>query len=372
MVLIQVRIPILDCLCLSLLAWSGLAGASTFPLPDDGSTIVGEIRVVLPTPDNTLLDIARHFDVGYDEITNANPGLSVWTPGAGVQVVVPTRYILPPKPWKGIVVNISQRRLFYFPPVKKGQRAEVVTYPIGIAREGWSTPLGETKLVAKYKDPAWFVPKSIREEHRQESGEELPEYFPPGPDNPMGMLALKTGFPGIFIHATNRPWGIGLRVSHGCLHLYPEDAAEIFPNIAVGTPIRFIDEPFVIGLDKRRWYASTYLPVTEYPVLLGNYTRLVNALIPALNDMAAMRASERVDFDWDRLHWLSENWVSLLHPIQLGMPPVAETITKLPTERYEYEPYGIDANTAALPGYEPGMPQLREPLPTQSVGPESH
>lgn len=365
------HIPISDCLCLSLLALSGLVGASTFPLPDDGSTIVGEIRVVMPTPDNTLLDIARHFDVGYDEISNANPGMSVWTPGVGATVVVPTRYILPPKPWKGIVVNISQRRLFYFPPVKKGQRAEVVTYPIGIAREGWSTPLGDTRLVAKYKDPSWFVPKSIREEHRQESGEELPEYFPPGPDNPMGMLALKTGLPGIFIHATNRPWGVGLRVSHGCLHLYPEDAAEIFPNIAVGTSIRFIDEPFVFGVDKRKWYATTYLPVTEYSVLLGNYTRLVNSLTPAINGMGAMRASERLDFDWDRLRWLSENWVSIPHPIQLGMPPVAESIAAIPVERYEYEPYGIDANTAALPGYEPGLLQPRDTLPELPAAPES-
>lgn len=360
----QVRIPVFDYLMLSLLACSGLTAASTFPLPDDGSTIVGEIRVVTPTPDNTLLDIARHFDVGYDEITNANPGMSVWTPGQGAQVVVPTRYILPPKPWKGIIVNISQRRMYYFPPVKKGQRAEVVTYPIGIAREGWSTPLGETKLVAKYKDPAWFVPKSIREEHRQESGEELPEYFPPGPDNPMGMLALKTGFPSIFIHATNRPWGIGLRVSHGCLHLYPEDAAEIYPNIPVGTPIRFIDEPFVVGLEKNRWYVASYLPVTEYPVLLSNYTRLMAALMPALNQTQNLRPSERVDFDWDRLRWLAENWVSLPHPIQLGMPPVADSIAALPVERYEYEPYGVDANTAALPEYEPGkLPSRGTPEP---------
>jgi len=364
MVFMQVRIPVFDCLMLSLLACSGLTAASTFPLPDDGSTIVGEIRVVTPTPDNTLLDIARHFDVGYDEITNANPGMSVWTPGQGAQVVVPTRYILPPKPWKGIIVNISQRRMYYFPPAKKGQRAEVVTYPIGIAREGWSTPLGETKLVAKYKDPAWFVPKSIREEHRQESGEELPEYFPPGPDNPMGMLALKTGFPSIFIHATNRPWGIGLRVSHGCLHLYPEDAAEIYPNIPVGTPIRFIDEPFVVGLEKNRWYVASYLPVTEYPVLLSNYTRLMAALMPALNQTQNLRPSERVDFDWDRLRWLAENWVSLPHPIQLGMPPVADSIAALPVERYEYEPYGVDANTAALPEYEPGkLPSRGTPEP---------
>lgn len=323
-------------------------------MPEDGSTIVGEIRVVAPTPDNTLLDIARHFDVGYEEIVNANPGISVWTPGAGARVVVPTRYILPPKPWKGIVVNLPQRRLYYFPPARKGQRPEVVTYPVGIAREGWSTPLGETRLVAKYKDPAWFVPKSIREEHRQESGEELPEYFPPGPDNPMGMLALKTGFPSIFIHATNRPWGIGLRVSHGCLHLYPEDAAEIFPGIPVGTPVRFVDEPFVVGRDGRQWYMASYLSLDEYPSGLSRQTRAIAAMRPVMEDLIALPVAERKDIDWGRVSWLAEHPVSMPHGILQGMQELARQIEAISVERYEYEPYGIDANTAALPEYEPG------------------
>lgn len=346
--------------CALLVVGACSAFASTFPLPEDGSTMVGEIRVVVPTPDNTLLDIARHFDVGYEEIANANPGMSVWTPGKDARVVVPTRYILPPRPWKGIVVNLPQRRLYYFPPVRKGQRPEVVTYPVGIAREGWSTPLGESKLTAKYKDPAWFVPKSIREEHRQESGEELPEYFPPGRDNPMGMLALKTGFPSIFIHATNRPWGIGLRVSHGCLHLYPEDAAEVFPNIPVGTPVRFIDEPFVIGKDRQHWYMMSYLPLNEYSSALSKQTRAVASLQPLLGELLSLPATQRRDIDWGRVQWLAENPVSLPHGIQLGMTSVADQIAAIAAERYEYEPYGIDANTAALPDYEPGKAAPRE------------
>ncbi|HNM26952.1 MAG TPA: L,D-transpeptidase family protein, partial [Saprospiraceae bacterium] len=307
------------------------------------------------TPDNTLLDIARHFDVGYEEMVAANPGASVWTPGASARVVVPTRYLLPPKPWRGIVVNVSQRRLFYFPPVRKGQRAEVVTYPVGIAREGWSTPLGETRLTAKYKDPAWFVPKSIQEEHRQESGEAMPEYFPPGPDNPMGMLALKTGFPSIFIHATNRPWGVGMRVSHGCLHLYPEDAAEIFPSIPIGTPVRFIDEPFVIGVDaSQRWHMTSYGPLTEYPYGGGRLSRAIAALQPLLQQMAAPTAAGQPDIDWNRVAWLSRQQTSVPYPIQVGMPGMAELLGQVEVERYEYEPYGIDSNTAALPEYEPG------------------
>ncbi len=213
--------------------------AATFALPTDGSNMVGEIRVVtLADPRNTLLDIGRHFDLGYNEITAANPGVSVWMPGAGTRIVVPTEFILPPKPWVGIVVDVPQRRLYYFPTPRPGEPARVITFPVGIARPGWPTPLGSTRIIAKYKDPSWIVPKDILQEHHQEGDARFPSYFPPGPGNPMGMLAMQTGFPAIFIHGTNRPWGVGMEVSHGCVHLYPEDAADLFPRLPVGTPVR--------------------------------------------------------------------------------------------------------------------------------------
>ncbi|MBV8467827.1 MAG: L,D-transpeptidase family protein, partial [Burkholderiales bacterium] len=187
-----------------LLAWAvaaSLAPAATYVLPTNHDTVVGDVHVVQVHGDSTLLDVMRHYDVGYDEIVSANPSVSVWTPDTAAQVVVPSKYALPPKPWAGIVINIPQRRLFYFPAAKHHEQPVVMTYPISIAREGWATPLGETRVIAKYRDPAWFVPDSIRAEHLREEGVELPEYFPPGPDNPMGMLALQTGFPGIYIHA---------------------------------------------------------------------------------------------------------------------------------------------------------------------------
>ncbi|AXK38701.1 L,D-transpeptidase family protein [Crenobacter cavernae] len=320
------------------------APAATFALPTDESTVVGEVRIVSPTPDNSLLDIARRFDVGYEEIVSANPGVSVWL--AAGRVVVPTQFILPAKPWNGIVVNIPQRRLYYFPPAAKGQPRQVITYPVSIAREGWSTPLGSTKITAKFRDPGWFVPKSIRAEHLKEEGVEMPEYFPPGPDNPMGMLAMQTGYPGIFIHATNRPWGVGLRTSHGCIHLYPEDAAQIFPMLRTGTPVRFIDEPFLIGNDRGRWVMASYEPVREYPDQRPLAER-AQAILAALATMPAQALP--ADVDQGRVARLSRTPQPVPVALSASQPDLPRWLQALAVQPYTYPPYGVEANNAQLP-----------------------
>ncbi|MDN0073450.1 L,D-transpeptidase family protein [Crenobacter sp. SG2303] len=323
------------------------ARATTFNLPTDGSTVVGKVVVVSPTPDNTLLDIARHFDVGYEEMASANPHASMWL--GAKHVVVPSQFILPPKPWKGVVVNIPQRRLYYFPPEVKGQPKQVITYPVSIAREGWSTPLGPTKIIAKYRDPGWLVPSSIRAEHLKEEGVELPEYVPPGPDNPMGMLAMQTGFPGIFIHATNKPWGVGMRTSHGCIHLYPEDAAQIFPMINKGTPVRIINEPVLVGNDQGRWVMATFEPVKEYQDKRHLADRAKVAL-KALENQDAQAAVAPVEADPARVARLSKTPQSTpvaLSPNQLDLPYWLRT---LKIEAYDHPPYGMDANNAKVPG----------------------
>jgi L,D-transpeptidase ErfK/SrfK len=317
---------------------ASFASAATFTLPTDDSTVVGNVIVVKPTPTNTLLDIARHYDLGYEEIVTANPDVSVWKPGR--RVVVPRQFILPPKPWQGIVVNIPQRRLYYFPAEGKGQQPKrVITYPISIAREGWSTPLGTTRLTAKYKDPSWLVPKSIQEEHLREEGVELPEYFPPGPDNPMGMLAMRTGFPGIFIHATNRPWGVGMRTSHGCLHLYPEDAAEMFPLVKVGTPVRVINEPLLVGNDHGRWVMASFEPVAEYQNEPPLEARAEQVLI-TLSQTAV---------DQERIQQLIDTPQAIPVALSADEPDLTEWLTTLPIVAYNYQPYGMDANNAQLP-----------------------
>lgn len=327
------------------------AHAQQYELPADGSTIVGAPRLVTPDQRNTLLDIARHFDLGHHEITWANPQVDTWLPQG--TVLIPTEYILPPKPWTGIVINISQRRLFYFPTPAKGEPAKVITLPISIAREGWSTPLGDTKIVGKHKDPAWWVPKSIQAEQKAAGVEDFPEYFPPGPDNPMGMLAIQLGFKSIFIHGTNRPWGVGMRTSHGCLHLYPEDAVVLFELIKPGVPVRVIDEPVVVGVRDNQLYLAHYPPVAEYGTSLDPMTRAAVALAPYLQ--SAVQPSEQdktqpvFNVDWDRVH------LALSRPqiLPISIAPASDTqddrLAALPVEPYNEEPFGMDANNAMPP-----------------------
>jgi L,D-transpeptidase ErfK/SrfK len=312
---------------------------ATFLLPTDGSTVVGQLQVVTADSRNTLLDIARHFDLGHEEITLANPGVSIWLPGEGTPILVPTLFILPPPPWQGIVVNIPQRRLYYFPRPKAKDLATVVTFPIGTARPGWPTPLGATRITGKYKDPAWFVPKSIQEEHREQGEFDFPEYFPPGPDNPMGMLAMETGFDKIFIHSTNRPWGVGMRVSHGCIRLYPEDAASLFAAVPIGTPVRFINQPVQAGARDDRLYLSVFEPVDGYP---GDQTSLLEQAMDALTLYDVL-------VDWDRAGQAIAARRMLPVPVNVGAPSLDELIASIKPQHHDFEPYGIEANQGVPP-----------------------
>ncbi len=211
-----------------------------------GQDIIGQVQVTTVGKDDTLTDIARRFNVGYEEIVRANPGVDPWLPGVGRKVVLPTQFILPNAPREGIVINIAAMRLFYFPPHKAGEPQVVITHPIGIGKVGWSTPEGVTKIVRRQKDPTWTVPVSVLKEHR-ENGEELQRVIGPGPDNPLGRHAFYLQWPSYLIHGTNKPAGVGLRSSHGCIRLFPEDIAQLFDMVPIGTKVRVVNQPFVFG-----------------------------------------------------------------------------------------------------------------------------
>lgn len=330
-------------LMLLFFCWTAPVWGATFPLPTDGSTVVGQLRVVTADSRNTLLDIARHYDLGYEEITLANPGVSVWLPGDGTRIVVPTEFILPPRPWVGIVVNIPQRRLYYFPRHKAKEPATVVTFPIGIARPGWPTPLGSTRIIAKFKDPAWIVPKNIQEEHRLQGESNFPDYFPPGPNNPMGMLALETGFSQIFIHGTNRPWGIGMEVSHGCIHLYPENAVDFFSWVPPGTPVKFVNDPVSVGYRAHTLYLGVSAPLGEYP---GDNDSL---LMRAIDALVGFKVKDAPRIDLDRVRQVVEAHRVMPEPVSVGAPSLEHILASMKAEKYDFEPYGIEANDASPP-----------------------
>jgi L,D-transpeptidase ErfK/SrfK len=219
--------------------------------------VVGEVQVTVVGKNDTLPDIARRFNVGYEEIVRANPGVDPWLPGAGREVVVPTQFVLPNAERKGIVVNIAAMRIYYFPLAKPGEKQVVYTHPIGIGKVGWSTPEGKTKVVSKEKNPVWRPTASIRAEHKK-NGEILPALVPAGPDNPLGNRKFTLGWPSYLIHGTNKPYGVGLRSSHGCLRLYPEDVEKLFDMVPVGTQVQVVNQPYVFGWHNDQLYLQAY------------------------------------------------------------------------------------------------------------------
>jgi len=222
-----------------------------------GEDVVGVVQVVTASKDDTLTDIARRFNVGYEEILRANPKVDPWLPGEGREVIVPTQFILPDAARTGIVINIPAMRIFYFPPVKRGERPVVLTHPIGIGKVGWRTPEGVTKIVRRQKDPTWRVPQSVRKEHH-ENGEDLEPVIGPGPDNPLGKYAFYLEWPSYLIHGTNKPAGVGLRSSHGCIRLYPEDIEQFYNIVPIGTQVRVVNQPFVFGWHQGQLYMQPY------------------------------------------------------------------------------------------------------------------
>ncbi len=219
--------------------------------------VVGQVQVTISTKDDTLPDIARRFNLGYEEIVRANPGIDPWLPGAGKEIVLPTQFVLPNSVRQGIVINIAAMRLFYFPPAKPGEKQVVYTHPIGIGRVGWQTPEGSTKVISKQKDPVWIPPESVRREHK-ENGEILPARVPAGPDNPLGRYKFTLGWPSYLIHGTNKPYGVGLRSSHGCIRLYPEDVEKIFAMVNPGTTVTVVNQPFVFGWHEGELYLQGF------------------------------------------------------------------------------------------------------------------
>jgi L,D-transpeptidase ErfK/SrfK len=264
---------------------------------DPNSDIVGYVQRVVVGKEDTLPDIARRFDVGYEEMVTANPGVDPWLPGAGREVVVPTQFILPAAPREGVVVNVAQMRIYYYPPRKKGEPQTVYTHPIGIGRVGWKTPEGTTKIIGRQKDPVWVVPKSVRAEHA-EDGEMLPATVPAGPDNPLGQYEFRLGWPSYLIHGTNKPYGVGMRSSHGCMRLYPEDIAVFFDLIPIGTQVTVVNQPYLFGWRDGTLYLQAYAVMQDDARgLFKDRKRLLAGMTnPKLRQSIAAHEDE---IDWD-------------------------------------------------------------------------
>jgi L,D-transpeptidase ErfK/SrfK len=231
--------------------------------------VVGETETISARYEDTFVALSHQYNVGYEALRRANPGVDAWLPGEGTKIVIPNRVVLPRAPHRGIVVNIAELRLYYFPavsgPVPEGvdpQAIKVITHPIGVGRLDWRTPLGATTVTGKVANPSWTPPESIRKEHA-ERGDILPRVVPAGPDNPLGRFALRLGLPSYMIHGTNKAVGIGMRVTHGCIRMFPEDIEAMYKMVPVGTPVRIVNQPHKLGWGPGGLYLEAHLTLEQ-------------------------------------------------------------------------------------------------------------
>lgn len=273
-----------------------IADAATFEMPLPEFDLIGAIHEVEAHQEDTLLDIARRYDIGQEQIVRANPDVDRWLPGGGTRVIIPTRYILPAAPREGLVLNVPEMRIYYYPATKPGEIPVVKTFPVGIGRQDWGTPLGRTRIIGKKKNPTWTPTASIRKEH-EEAGDPLPRVVPAGPDNPLGQYAMRLGIGGgtYLIHGTNKAFGVGMRASHGCIRMMPEDIEYLFDQVPVGTPVRIVSETAKVGWFGGKLYLEIHEPLEEDQ--LGRAELLTKAL--RLIDDA--QASRLVELDEDAI-----------------------------------------------------------------------
>ena len=250
-------------LALSALAVSA-AHATVYELNPGTPEVFGQDEYVEAQYEDTLVDIARRYSLGYEEITRVNPGIDPWLPGKGTKVLIPGRRILPPGSRDGILVNLPEHRLYYFPKPKKGEKPVVITYPVSIGKMDWQTPIGESKIISKQKNPSWHPPESVRKEHA-ERGDPLPAVVKSGPDNPLGNYAMRLNItPGAYlIHGTNNPLAVGMAVTHGCIRMYPEDIEALFPKVPVGTKVWLLNEPVKVAFVNGELLLEAHPPVDK-------------------------------------------------------------------------------------------------------------
>ncbi|ABS76552.1 peptidase M23 [Coxiella burnetii] len=244
-------------------------------LPPSGNDLVGQIQFASVREGETFATIAERYDIGYYQLVEANPEVDPNQLQPGTVLIIPTQYLLPPVPKEGIVINLAAMRLYYFP---KGKNY-FYTYPVGIGRFNWSTPLGKLHIIQKIKNPVWVVPDSVLR-YRQENGDPVPKMMPSGPENPLGYYALRLSQPTYLIHGTNDPSSVGRRSSAGCIHLYPEDIKALFGMVSVDTPVLIINQPYVVGQNDGKLYLEAHLPLKEdRKELFANLSGVVETLI---------------------------------------------------------------------------------------------
>lgn len=290
------------------LAFIENVSALTYDLPGNGSTVIGNMKESASVPGDTLVSVARRYDLGYVELLEANPAVKASDELNDKQhLVLPTEFILPDAAHQGLVINVAELRLYFYKP---GTR-QVISFPVGIGRQGWNTPLGQTYVVRKQLDPTWHVSSTIKKA-RLLDGVVLPDQVPPGPENPLGGHAIHLGFNSILMHGSNDPSGIGRRSSSGCIRLQPEAIESIYDDIAVRSSVMIVDQPVKVGWRDNALYVEVHEPLQDEQ---GQHNHDLMAEMRQLVDRVT--ASRPADIDWTA----AENAVrdQLGYPIKIGV-----------------------------------------------------
>lgn len=253
---------------------SSSAHAEKFNLPPKPINVVGAVKLIEAKEEDSLADLALEYGIGYEAMINANPNVDEWYPKEGTKVLIPSRYILPDVAHEGIVLNLPEMRLYYFPP----DEDVVYVYAVGIGREDWATPLGVQKITEKVKNPTWTPPASIRAEHAA-NGDPLPAVVQAGPDNPLGRFKMRLTNPSYLIHGTNKPAGVGMRVSHGCVRMYDEGIEELFSLAPMGTQVNIINQPMKVGWYGDGLYLEFHPPLEEFQVSVEESVRMARETV---------------------------------------------------------------------------------------------
>ena len=230
--------------------------AASYPYTSKYQNTIGKIKIAITKRGDTFDNLARKYDIGHDELAHANPQVDPTHIHSGTVMLLPTYYILPKGERKGIIINLPEKRMFFF------RAGRVITYPVGIGREGWATPEGKLYIAGKQTNPSWYVPKEVRAIQKK-NGVNLPKVMPPGPDNPLGKYAIRLSKTNYLIHGTNAPDGVGRRSSAGCLRMYPEDIKQLYRSVRYRTKVHIVNQPFKISKIRGRWHLESHIPLAE-------------------------------------------------------------------------------------------------------------
>jgi L,D-transpeptidase ErfK/SrfK len=327
-----------------------------FELDTPDQSVVGEPQIVFASEENTFSDLAREYGLGYDELVAANPDVDPWLPGEGTPILLPTQYVIPDVPRDGIVLNIASKRLFYFPARADDKPQTVLTYPIGIGRVGWETPLGSSKVIDKARDPSWYVPASVRRENR-ELGYPDPSVVPPGPDNPLGKFVLKLDIPGYLIHGTNQPYGVGMRVSHGCVRLYPENIELLYELVGRGEAVTIINEPYLAGERDGELFFEGHMPLEDDEVSAEDHLQTIFASLQSDDE------ESQFIVDQDYVRAIASEAFGV--PVNVGKADSTEVMARARIVKNTVEP---DPN---MPTLEEVRALLDEPVAAEEVADET-